>query len=257
MDIQATSPDADALRDDTLQNRNAMAQVPQWQAFRRFVAEPFLPEQASGITRPAINATVRLFGIDIAFMAVLIGIAMLAMAAGFEAPVNVMDDMKITAGIVFAIVVFAPVVEELVFRSWLSGRRAHVFVPLVLALTIGGGVGANLMGASLLIVIAFAIGGLSIAIWLLIKFSRGGPMPWFRAGFRWIYYASAALFACVHLLNYEGSDPVLLLFVLPQFVAGLIFGFARVQYGLWSSIALHVVHNALFITIALLGEGAA
>ena len=46
---------------------------------------------------------------------------------------------------------------------------------------------------------------------------------------------------------------MLLPFVVPQTIAGLIFGFARVRYGMWANIALHGLSNALFLGLTLAG----
>ena len=35
--------------------------------------------------------------------------------------------------------------------------------------------------------------------------------------------------------------------------AGSIFGFARVSYGLWASILLHMLHNATFVAMVFVG----
>ena len=64
------------------------------------------------------------------------------------------------------------------------------------------------------------------------------------------------LFALAHLANYTEGEAVLLLpLVVPQLLAGLIFGYARVTYGLWSGMLLHMMHNALFISLVVLSTG--
>lgn len=252
MDTQATSPvTADAaIARPTL--------VSQWRALRKFVADPVLPDQASGFSSAALAAVLRLYAIDLALMIVLLSMAGLAVAAGFELPANALEELEIGPAIIFAIVIIAPLAEEIVFRGWLSGRPAHL--ALVLLLAIGAlavpFVGGITQGSAIGMVLAAAgVAALAVLAWWNLR--QAPPPGWFRVAFRWIFYASAALFACAHLLNYAEGGAVLLALVLPQFIAGLIFGFARVQYGLWASIALHVLHNATFISLALLGESAA
>jgi len=41
----------------------------------------------------------------------------------------------------------------------------------------------------------------------------------------------------------------------PQLIVGLILGYARVTYGLWSDIALHMLHNGLLIGLVVLQKG--
>ena len=49
----------------------------------------------------------------------------------------------------------------------------------------------------------------------------------------------------------------LLPLVLPQFILGAMLGYLRVHYGLWTAIALHMIHNGLIITIVLAASKAA
>ena len=60
-------------------------------------------------------------------------------------------------------------------------------------------------------------------------------------------------------LHYEGELVVALKGggqdVPPEKAAGLIFGYARVTYGLWSDMLLHVLHNGLLISLVVLQKG--
>ena len=81
-------------------------------------------------------------------------------------------------------------------------------------------------------------------------------MAVFRRNFRWFYLGSALAFASVHLVNFSGGMALFLLpLTLPQLLLGLILGYARVQFGLWSCILLHAAHNALFLGLILAGAG--
>ena len=81
-------------------------------------------------------------------------------------------------------------------------------------------------------------------------------MPFFARHFAWFYFASALLFAAAHLMNYaDGMTLALLPLVVPQLIAGLIFGYARVTYGLWSDMLLHMMHNGLLIGLIVLSKG--
>jgi membrane protease YdiL (CAAX protease family) len=48
---------------------------------------------------------------------------------------------------------------------------------------------------------------------------------------------------------------ILLPLVVPQLIAGLVFGYARVTFGLWSDMLLHMMHNGLLISLVLLSKG--
>ena len=104
------------------------------------------------------------------------------------------------------------------------------------------------------------LGSLAIALMLaaaLAFWLRHRPeMPFFARHFAWFYFASALLFASAHLMNYtEGTALILLPLVVPQLIAGLIFGYARVTYGLWSDMLLHMMHNAALIGLVIIGRG--
>ena len=81
-------------------------------------------------------------------------------------------------------------------------------------------------------------------------------MPFFARHFAWFYFAGALLFALAHLSNYsQGTALILLPLVVPQLLVGLILGYARVTYGLWSDILLHMMHNGLLIGLVVLEKG--
>ena len=83
-------------------------------------------------------------------------------------------------------------------------------------------------------------------------------MRWFRTLFPAMFWLSTIAFACIHLANFsEGNWMTLLPLVLPQFILGALLGYLRVNYGLWTVIALHMIHNGLIITIVLAASKAA
>src|SRR4029079_16762015 len=66
-------------------------------------------------------------------------------------------------------------------------------------------------------------------------------MGFFARHFSWFYFASSLVFALAHLTNYTaGAGPILLLLVVPQLTVGLILGYARGTYGLWSAMRTHM-----------------
>ena len=221
-------------------------------AFFAFLRRPVLPERVVGLRLSALRGTLGLFVLDLAMMAVLVSLALVAWLLGFTLPSSVVGELKMGAGLVALIVVFAPIGEELIFRSWLSGRPGHVGAAAVLLAAIGYLLTADLKAHPLLLLGALA-GGLVLAIGLAVGLRRRARFGFFARHFAWFYFASAAAFALVHLSNYSsGAAAVLLPLVLPQLLVGLILGYARVTYGLWSNILLHMMHNGLLITVVLL-----
>jgi membrane protease YdiL (CAAX protease family) len=227
----------------------------EWRAFAAFLRQPELPRRVTGLRWPALGATLRLFALDLLLMALLIGLFELAVAFGLHIPENAIDQLRLGPLWLAIIVVGAPVAEELVFRSWLSGRPGHVTAALALvtgiAIPILSGPHAHpvLVLGSIAIAVVLAIG---LAVWL----RKRPPMAYFSRHFAWFYVAGALLFAAVHLANYtQGAAVILLPLVVPQLIAGLILGYARITYGLWSDMLLHMMHNGLLIGLVVLEKG--
>ena len=261
MSTQVTSPEANRGTQSVL----AASTLGQWQRFFAFLRRPSLPERATGIRTESLVATGRLLLLDFALVFVLLSALFAAMAAGFEIPETALADMELTAGLVALVVLAAPLGEELVFRSWLSGRPGHVLAWLAVALGamavpfiagLSGRVDPDDTGLFLTAGLGF-LAGLVLAGLALWYFRNRGPMRWFAWAFPVILYFGALAFAGIHLLNYEEEvSPLLWLMVLPQFVLGLVVAYARVQYGLWSAILIHALHNGTIIAFVLAAESA-
>lgn len=227
----------------------------EWRAFASFLRRPALPERMTGIRLAALGKTLQLFALDLLLMALLVGLVGLAAKLGFHIPENAIDKLQLGPLWLAVIVVVAPIGEELAFRCWLSGRPGHVaaIVALLvgLALPILSGPQAHpiLLLGSLAIAVVVAV---ALAVWL----RRRPAFPFFSRHFAWFYFASALLFASAHLANYsQGTMLVLLPLVVPQLIAGLILGYARVTYGLWSDMLLHMMHNGLLIGFVVASKG--
>ena len=198
-----------------------------WRGFAAFLRRPELPERVTGIRLAAIGRVLQLVALDLVLMALLL----------------------------LLVVVLLPMGEEMVFRSWLSGRPGHMIALVVLAVGVAipviSGPQAHpvLLLGSLAIAVLLAI---VVAVWL----RKRRAMPFFARHFAWFYFASALLFAAAHLMNYsDGITLALLPLVVPQLIAGLIFGYARVSFGLWSDMMLHMMHNGLLVGLIVLTKG--
>lgn len=237
----------------------------QWREFFTFLRRPQLPDRAAGITRATLTASLRLLTLDFAMMFVLLSILFVAIAMGLEVPETALADMELTAGLIALVVIGAPLGEEILFRSWLSGRPGHVLA--ILAIVIGAlgipiiaGLAGVLASSEAGPVMAGGAGlliGGCLALWALRHFRGHGPMPWFAAIFPVILPLSALAFASVHLFNYEEEVSLLLwLFVLPQFLLALVCAYARVNFGLWSAMLIHALHNGTIMALVLAAESA-
>ncbi|MXO61184.1 CPBP family intramembrane metalloprotease [Altererythrobacter salegens] len=226
-----------------------------WRRFGGFVCRPDLPPRASGISGAAFAVLGKLFVLDLLLMATLIGLAALAEALGAKFPGHLLTGLEMSPPIIALIVLGAPIAEETVFRGWLSGRPGHVLAVLLL---LGGGIaftvlsgGGREVAALAAPVIAFVLA--IAAIWWK---RRSDAMGFFQRHFRWFYWGSALAFGSVHLTNFTSGNALILLpLTLPQLLLGLILGYARTRFGLWSSMLMHAAHNTLFISLVLFGGG--
>lgn len=223
-----------------------------WAAWAAFVRRPALPARADPGPVPGLRAVLALFALDLAIMAALFAALGLALALGYAPPEHMLGELEFTPLLALAVVIGAPMGEETVFRGWLSGRPGHLLA--VAALVLGGAVAA-LAGSGVIAGVALAAAAVAapVQLWL---FRTRPAIGWFRRRFAWFFWASALLFAAVHLTNFASAGLALLPLVLPQFALALLLGYLRVHHGLWSAMLLHMLHNATFVGLMSAGSGA-
>jgi membrane protease YdiL (CAAX protease family) len=227
----------------------------EWRAFAAFVRRPALPQRVTGIRLAALGATLRLFALDLLLMALLLTLVALATALGVRFPENAIDKLQLGPLWLAFIVVFAPIAEELVFRSWMSGRPGHVTAAIALLVGVAVPIVSGPQGHPVLVFGSLLI-AVAVAFGLLVWLRKHPPFPWFARHFAWFYAAGTVLFALAHLTNYsEGAALILLPLIVPQLLVGLILGYVRVTYGLWSDMLLHMLHNGLLIGLVVLQKG--
>ncbi|MCB5425666.1 CPBP family intramembrane metalloprotease [Altererythrobacter sp. CC-YST694] len=151
------------------------------------------------------------------------------------------------------VLLIAPVLEEMLFRGWLTGRVRALWL-LACALAFSALLYGSTQGLSPLAVGASFVALLVAAPlgWFLLR--RKGTPPWFDMGFGLIFYLSAACFALVHMANYPSFSALALPLVLPQLWAGLVLGFIRMRIGLAASMLAHALSNSAALTVALLAS---
>ena len=241
---------------DTAAGNHLHPVIDTWRRWAKFVRRPTLPDRADLSPGAGLKTVLSLFALDLAIMAILFSALGAAMALGFELPQHVLGEFDLTALLVLGIVVGAPLGEEVLFRGWLSGRAGHVLASLffgaaaaLLVATRGGQPGSD----------PWSFGGLALlgaaAVSLFVLRGRP-PLGWFQRHFAWFFWASALIFAAVHLTNFAAAGPALLPMVLPQFALALLLGYLRVTHGLWSAVLLHILHNATFVAAMLVGSAA-
>ena len=228
----------------------------EWRRYAAFLKRPSLVplDRASN----GVSAVLRMLGLDLMIMLVLIGGISAAAAAGFELPNNVNNSLEPGLMAIALVVIAAPLMEEIAFRSWLRGHPAVISVVIILVVGFGAfpAIGFAMQGgtAGQIFTLAgplLAIVGAPMAAYFLLN--REVPAL-FRRAFPVFFWLSTLGFALIHLGNYtEGSLAILLPLVLPQFALGTMLGYLRVHHGLAHAIALHAAHNAILFSLAIAG----
>ena len=233
----------------------------EWRRFAAFLKRPALPERAPLPQAVGLRAVVWLVLLDLLVMAALLGVAGAVMAAGVSLPETALAGMEIGTGIILAVVVIAPLTEEIAFRGWLSGRPGHIFGLLAgaLAAMVAGLAAMAFFGAALATagLVALAAGTL-VALAIVYRLRHRNTIGWFRRLFPALFWLSTLGFSLVHLTNFPADQLATALpLVLPQFVTGTILCYARVHYWLWASVLLHMLHNGAIIALVLAASSAA
>jgi hypothetical protein len=69
----------------------------------------------------------------------------------------------------------------------------------------------------------------------------------FENHFRFFFYAIAAIFAVLHIFNFTGINSVkhilIIFFVIPQLILGIILGYLRITYGFIYAVSFHTIVN--------------
>jgi membrane protease YdiL (CAAX protease family) len=218
-----------------------------WRDYLAFLRSPVLPARTKPFGPAAVRDVGALLVLDAIMGAMLVGLAFLAEEAGYQLPdPDLGDDFMLF--LVLAIFV-APPLEELVFRGWLTGRPSHLLllsIPLlilVLLLLPTLGVPAY---------VTLIVGWAGITIWSAFALRGTHSVPRaYEAVFPWAFWASCALFALVHVLNYqENFTALLLMMVIPQFLGGTVLAYARLHYGMWANVSIHALFNAGVASLA-------
>ncbi len=231
----------------------------EWARFGAFLTRPVLPERAEPFRLANAAAVLRLLLLDLIVMGGLVAIAGLVMSSGIDIPNTALAGMELGPLLVFFAVLVAPIAEEVIFRGWVSGRPGHVLAILILgaaalAMSSDATYSEEAVNWKAISLATAAIVGAILAIVLL---RRRGAMGWFQHIFPLLFWISCLLFAGVHLMNFSGNEWwTILPLVLPQLSVGTMLSYLRVNYGLWSSMLLHILHNSAFISVVLLASGA-
>jgi membrane protease YdiL (CAAX protease family) len=161
----------------------AVSIIDEWRRFGAFLKRPTL--DVCSQDRGAFTVIARIYALDIAAMAVLVGLASALVAMGVYIPETALAGMEFTLPIILMVVIGAPVMEELAFRGWLSGKPGPV---LALFLLGAGGTAVALVHAASPAGGAFAgLASLAAAGLALFFLWRRPAMGWFAKIFPFFF----------------------------------------------------------------------
>lgn len=218
-------------------------------SFGRFLKNPRIMDRDDA--RPALSSyviTANLLGLSLVVTAVFALVALPCLLMDEAKPGDHIRELSSgpTTTIVLAMVVLGPLVEEVMFRGWLSGTwRSVIGSALFLWLSFGIPPLADGMGSisATLIQSVLAMIGL-IGFGVLSPIDAGKRLPYFEKAFPYLFWMQGLLFGALHFQNISTSSPIVTaLAVVPLVLCGWIWGFARVRLGLWSAVILHAAYN--------------
>jgi len=148
--------------------------------------------------------------------------------------------------VVLSVVILGPLVEEIIFRGWLTGTWRSVLASAFSLAAIYGGAALldpyPVVGDAIKTLVL--VGG-AIAIFVaFLPLDKTRHISGFDRIFPIIFYAQAVAFGILHFQNFAASSLAVALFAtLPLVACGLIWGYARVRLGLASAVILHAAYN--------------
>ena len=216
----------------------------------RFLRRPTPYFQRHAWSRTLLLALLAVFALDFAVDTLAAFITEWLDEGTGAMPDPIAFEMSLTEDIVSALII-APLLEEAVFRGWLSGRIA--------ALRFGAyGLGAMALvtleiyvepqTAMILNIAALALGITGFIQWRARRHYDTEVPEWFTRHFHWFVWGSALAFGMIHLGNYENfTSPLGLMIILPQTVGGLFLAYTRTRFGLRAAMLHHALYNAVLL----------
>jgi membrane protease YdiL (CAAX protease family) len=223
--------------------------------FLRFLRQPVYSERPdpSWSKRAILSDIFRLYSLKIS---VLIPITLvISVVRGYlgasEDPISEFMEKTPLLLLGLAVVVVAPLLEELIFRLPLRFSALNISLPLAFVVLF-----INVGHAELQFVLAVAV-GLLVRYLLHHRVDRVTGHAFYANYIGWLFYGSTLLFGALHIFNFDAKTYfVAPLIVMPQITAGIFLAFIRLRYGFWWSVLTHGFHNfCLLFPLVLLTLG--
>lgn len=220
-----------------------------WRDFATFMLRPTLDlGDAKPVSRTATTVWLLVFslGATALFALLAMPLVLLSSAAPGDALQTVLDRPSVE--MILAIVVLGPLVEEGMFRGWLTGTLPAIAAS-VFFLTAWFG-GSWLMAdqlpraASLAALSVLGAAGLLALVAADRKAKRSVPPGWYRAIFPLLFWAQGLAFGGLHIANLSSGSAILpWLMAASLAMCGWLWGYARIKLGFGTACLLHMTYN--------------
>lgn len=218
----------------------------------RFIARPTPVFTRHAWSAALVAALVTIFALDLAvdWLAILL-IEEADSTLGFL-PTPVEGEGSLAQEAFFALLV-APLLEEAVYRGWMSGRVAALRFALfgfAAEICFFASLWARPQWEPILAGAGVVIALLGFILWLQTRERDVAVPAWFTRHFAALVWVSTVVFALIHLGNYEAlTHPLGVLVVTPQLIGGLFLAYVRTRLGLRAAMAHHAAYNALAMAL--------
>lgn len=173
------------------------------------------------------------------------------------------DGLKVVFGqsaisVIVMVVILGPLIEEIMFRGWLTGTiQAMAGSAAFLAIVLGGSwlvrfliPDAPVLGAQA------GIAALGLLAFSAIQRTGSEARPaWYKRAFPIVFWSQGIVFGGLHFANLTTDSLILsLLAVLPLILCGWLWGYARIILGFGTAWMLHMAYNvpAALATMAVI-----
>lgn len=158
-----------------------------------------------------------------------------------------------------AVVIVGPLVEEIIFRGWLSGTwRSLAGSALFLAIFYGGAALMSEFDVGPAGVKSMGLVALGLAlIWLLRPLGSRSRVPGYDRVFPFLFWGQGIVFGLLHYQNFSATSPILaIMMTLPLIVCAWLWGYARIVLGLGGAVLIHAAYNVP-VVVGMIAMGGA
>ncbi len=222
----------------------------------RFALRPTYVRRSMAMRPGYASALALLLGLNLLLLPLVRVLIEVALGPSGVLPDSAVED---TLGLrqVLEYVVLAPLLEETLFRGWLSGRRASLRFVAYGAVALGLLLAGFLLAPDIrriLTLAAVAAVFAGLVHWSLTRHRDRAVSGWFIRHFRWIVWGSSLVFGLIHLGRFEAlAHPLGVLVVLPLMLGGMLLAYTRTRLGLRAAMVQHGCYNAVLVGLALSG----